>query len=153
MVKRIILIVAIAMIAFSGVAMADDTTTVSVSASVNGTCKFRTGGTIIFGALDPNSGVDVDGTITQPTFWCSKGLGYTISDDNGLHESGSTHNMLGPSADLIPYTFTYSDTGTGSGAGSTNTKTMNIASTVLGADYINATHGSYSDTVTLTIPP
>jgi spore coat protein U-like protein len=151
MVKRIILIVAIAMIAFSGVALAGDTATVNVSANVVGTCKFNSGGTVTF-SLDPSVGGTVNGTITQPQFWCTKNASYTITDDNGANESGTTHRMVGPApTDLIEYTFTY--TTTGSGGGKTSPIIMDIASTVVEAQYTNAAAGDYTDTVTLTITP
>ena len=153
MVKRIILIVAIAMIAFSGVALADDTATVTVSANVVGTCKFASGDTVVFGTLDPSVGTNVNGTIAQPTtFWCTKGTTYTITDDDGLSEDGTTHRVKHASlAEYIPYSFAYTGTGTGAGAGPTNRITMDIISAVQGTDYINASAGSYADTVILTI--
>ena len=150
--KRIILVAVLALMAMAGTAMAVDTQTVAVSASVVGTCKFSTGGTVAFGNLDPAAGGDVTGIVTQPTFWCTKGSGYTITDDNGVNESGTTFRMQqGASGNYIPYTFTY--TATGTGTGKTSTLTMNIAASVLGTDYVNAQVGAYSDTVTLTINP
>ncbi|HNT69168.1 MAG TPA: hypothetical protein PKK79_08430, partial [Syntrophorhabdaceae bacterium] len=55
--------------------------------------------------------------------------------------------------EYIPYSFTYTTSGAGSGWGWLATITMDIASTVLEANYIDASAGSYSDTVTLTIVP
>jgi len=151
MVKRIILIIAIAMIAFSGVALAGDTATVNVSANVVGTCKFNSGGTVTF-SLDPSVGGNVNGTITQPQFWCTKNASYTITDDNGANESGTTHRMLHASlTEYIPYGFSYTTGGTGTGP--STPITMDIASSVAAADYLNASAGNYSDTVTLTIAP
>ena len=149
--KVLMAMVAVAVVAMAGSVMAD-TATVAVSATVVGTCKFTAGGSIPFGNLDPSVGSDQTPTVTQPTFWCTKGAIYTITDDNGLNESGSTHRMVHASlAEYIPYSFTY--TAGGTGAGPANVITMNIASTVLGADYVNASAGSYTDTVTLTIAP
>lgn len=149
--KRILLIVAIAMIALSGVASASDTATVTVSATVAGTCKFLSGGSVSF-SLDPSVGGNVTGTVTQPTFWCTKGTNYTITDDDGGYESGTTHRMKHETlTEYIPYSFTYTSTGTGTGR--TATLTMNIASSVAAADYLDASAGNYSDTVTLTITP
>ena len=151
MVKRIILIVAMAMIAFSGVAVAGDTATVSVSANVVGTCLFDSGGTITF-SLDPATGGDVSGSVTQPEFWCTKNATYSITDDDGINQSGTTHRMVHASLpEYIPYTFTY--TASGSGLGKTSPITMDISSTVVEADYVDASAGNYSDTVTLTITP
>jgi spore coat protein U-like protein len=136
----------------SGAAMAGDSTNVAVSANVVGTCKFLTGGIMAFGDLDPSSGVNKNALVTQPTFWCTKGASYTIADDKGLYESGTTFRVKHASlAEYIPYTFTYTTTGTGNGPGST--LTMNIAGTITFADYQNSSAGSYADTVTLTITP
>jgi len=144
-------LIAVAVVAMAGNAMAD-TTTVAVSATVVGTCKFTAGGSIPFGNLDPSVGSDQTPTPTQPTFWCTKGRAYTITDDDGLNESGTTHRMKHATLnEFIPYSFTY--TGAGTGAGPASVFTMDIASTVLGADYANASAGSYADTVTLTILP
>jgi spore coat protein U-like protein len=150
--KVLMAVIAVALVTMAGAAMATDTTTVAVSATVVGTCKFTAGGSIPFGNLDPTVGTDQAPAVTQPTFWCTKGASYTITDDVGLHESGTTHRMMHASlTEYIPYTFTYTATGTGAGPGSV--LTMNIASTVKGTDYQNASAGNYSDLVTLTINP
>jgi len=151
--KTLMAVVTIALVTMAGAAMALDTATVAVSATVVGTCKFTAGGSIPFGNLDPSVGTDQTPAVTQPTFWCTRGAGYTITDDDGLYESGPNLNRMkhGTLAEYIPYSFTY--TAAGTGAGPANILSMNIASTVLGADYINASAGSYSDTVTLTINP
>ncbi len=128
---------------------AADTQTVTVSATVVGTCKFNSGGSITF-TLDPSVGGNVNGTVTQPQFWCTKNASYTITDDDGLNESGTTHRLTNGS-EYIPYSFSYTATGTGQGR--TSPITMNITSTILEADYINASAGLYTDTVTLTINP
>ncbi len=128
---------------------AADTQTVTVSATVVGTCQFNSGGSISF-TLDPSVGGNVNGTVTQPQFWCTKNASYTISDDDGLNESGTTHR-LSNGTDFIPYSFSYTATGTGNGK--TSPITMDITSTILEADYINAPAGVYNDTVTLTINP
>ena len=145
---------AIAVLVPAGSAMANDNATVTVTANVVGTCKFSVAaGAVAFGDLDPASPVDKNGTVTQPQFWCTRGASYTISDNDGLNKSGTTHRMVhGVTAtEFIPYSFTY--TATGTGAGPTAPVTMNIAAQVLGIDYSGALAGAYSDTVTLTITP
>lgn len=151
--RRILMaMVAVTVVAIAGVAMAADSTTVLVSANVQGTCKFNVGGTIPFGNLDPSVGSNVTATVSQPTFWCTKGSSYTITDAGGLNDSGGTHYMKHTTLpDTIPYSFTFTTTGLGNGKNSP--VTMNISSTVLGANYINASVGTYADTVTLTIAP
>lgn len=135
---------------FTGVGIARDNAIVSVSATVVGTCKFISGGSISF-TLDPSLGGNVNGTVNQPRFWCTRGARYTISDDDGVNESGTTHQMTNGSGEYIPYSFDYTATGTGNGP--SNPITMDISSTVLESNYLNVSAGSYSDTVTLTIEP
>lgn len=140
-------------VAMAGMAMAAGNQTVAVSATVTGVCQFLTGGSIAF-ALDPATGGDVNGTVVQPTFWCTRGTAYTITDDSGTHElaAGQPRMVHATSAtDFIPYSLTYTAGGTGTGR--TATLTMDITSTVLSANYLNALGGNYSDTVTLTINP
>lgn len=132
-------------------ALATDTATVGVSATVTGTCKFTSGGAVSF-TLDPSVGGPVTGSITQPTFWCTKGTSYTLTDNNGLYVSAGAQRMKhGSAAEYIPYTFTY--TSSGNGTGPATPITMDIASQVAATDYLNASAGSYADTVTLTITP
>lgn len=142
-----------ALVAMAGIptlSLAAGTTTVNVSATVVGTCQFNSGGSVTF-TLDPSVGGDVVGTVTQPQFWCTKNATYTITDDNGLNASGTTHRMKDAGTNYIPYSFTYTTTGTGQGK--TSPITMDISASVLEADYINAPAGTYTDTVTLTINP
>lgn len=134
-------------------ALAADNATVEVSATVVGTCKFTTKTGAVAFTLDPSVGGDVTGTITQPVFWCTKGVTYAIADDNGLNESGTTQRMKNTAGEFIPYSFTYTASGTGAGAKPGSAITMNIASSVMEADYLNASADSYTDTVTLTINP
>ncbi len=149
--RFLVLLMAIGFLAAASGAMAADTASVAVSATVAGTCKFNAGGTLSF-TLDPSTGGAVTGTVSQPTFWCTKGATYTLSDDDGLNPSGTTHRMKHATLnEYIPYSFTYTASGTGLGNG--NPVTMNIASTVAEADYMDVPAGSYSDTVTLTINP
>jgi spore coat protein U-like protein len=141
----------LAIMAMAGKVIAD-TATVGVSATVlAGSCRFNSGGTVSF-TLDPSTGGNVAGTVTQPRFRCSRNAYYAISDDNGLHESGITHRMKHTALnEYIPYSFTYTTSGAGLGNG--NPVTMDIASTVAEADYMDVPAGSYNDTVTLTINP
>ena len=149
--KILMAMVAVAAVAMAGSAEAAGTTTVGVTATVSGNCRFLTNGSISY-ALDPATGGNATGTVTQPTFWCTKASAYTITDPGGQHDSGGSKRMKHAILDeYIPYTFTFTATGTGAGRGTT--LSMDIGSTVAGADYINASAGSYADSVTLTIAP
>ena len=145
-------IAAVFLAALVGSASAASNTSVPVSATVIGTCKFLTGGTMGFGNLDPSLATNVNATVTQPTFWCTKNATYTITDDDGLNKTGTTQRLIGAShGEYIPYSFNY--TASGTGAGPASTLTMNISGQILGTDYSGASQDTYSDTVTLTINP
>lgn len=136
----------------STAALAADTASVAVSATVSGNCKFNSGGAVSF-TLDPSATADAAGTVTQPAFWCTKGSSFTLSDDDGANESGvgaqrMKHATL---AEYIPYSFAYTTSGTGTGKGTPIT--LDISSTVVNANFVNASAGAYADTVTLTINP
>lgn len=137
---------------FSSAAMAGGNATVNVSATVTGTCLFNSNGAVAF-TLDPGSASDATGSVTQPTFWCTNGTTYTISDDLGVNEAtpGSAPRRMTNGTDFIPYSFSY--TASGAGAGKNNPITMDIVASVANADFVNAPAGSYTDTVTLTITP
>lgn len=135
-------------------AQAADTATVGVSATVTGTCKFNSGGSIAF-VLDPTSSADATGTVTSPTFWCTKGTNYTISDNDGLYETAVGARRMRHDTTLteyIPYSFSYTATGAGTGKTSPITLTLGSA-TVTNANFVNAEAGNYADTVTLSITP
>lgn len=135
----------------SSAAWAADQATVTVSAQVVGNCKFITDGSVNF-TLDPGVGGNVTGTVTNPTFWCTKNANWTITDDKGLNADGTQRRMKKTDGtEMIPYAFSYTANGTGQGR--TNPLTMNIAASVAEADYIDMPAGTYNDTVTLTIAP
>ncbi|MCR4347462.1 MAG: spore coat U domain-containing protein [Sulfuricaulis sp.] len=130
-----------------------DTASVAVSAKVIGHCAFNvSNGVVAFGDLNPGTPGDVTGTVTQPTFWCTKNATWGITDNDGVNASEGAQRMKHASlAEYIPYSFSY--TIGGSGTGKNTPITMDIASTVLNADFLDASEGNYADTVTLTITP
>ena len=137
------------------VAMAADTNTLTVTASVLGTCKFVAPKTssLDFGSLDPSVGTDVNASNTTQ-FWCTKGVTTdVVSAGNGSNWDGAKRNMLDSvSTDLIPYTLTLTKDGSPN-AGPASPRTLTIAGQVLGADYTGKSAGSYSDTVIISINP
>ena len=152
--KSMTVFIALAVLAAGGAAWALDTNTLTVQASVLGTCKFSTAtSTLNFGALDPSTPVLVNGSSTTQ-FWCTKGVTTnTVTASLGANPAGATRQMRDAvSTDLIPYTLTLTPDGLANG-GPTATRTLDIAGTVLAADYTGKTAGSYSDTVTLTLTP
>lgn len=160
MVIRIILIIAIAMITLSGVALAGDTAAVSVTASVVGTCKFGTGtglgggviATLAFGALDISSTSDATATVNYQ-YWCASGVTAITTANNGNHFDGVSRRMSSPTtAHFIPYSFVLSNHNQ-VGAGRLVPRTATIEGVIANADYITKPEGNYSDRVVLTITP
>ena len=149
----LLLFAGLAVLLLSGTVMAAGDNTLTVSASVAGTCKFSSAtSTLNFGALDPSVGTDVNGSGTTQ-FWCTKGTTETLAADNGANYSGGKRNMkLTTGTDLIPYTLTLTPDGNAN-AGPGSPRTLTIGGQVLGTDYTGKTAGSYADTVVLSITP
>ena len=154
--------IAAALIAATGVASAGGTHTITVSASVTGTCVVNTAtSTLAFGTLDPATGGTVNATWSGGTFRCTTGTPYTITSDDGLWESstgGANNRMKLSSAtdcstatNCIRYTMTKAANGTG--VGMTTNVTFAVTGSTDLADYQNAAAGSFSDTVVLTVAP
>jgi spore coat protein U-like protein len=132
-----------------------DTTSVNVSATVAQTCKFTTTGTAVAFTLDPSATGPATGVVTTPPqFWCTKGMTFNVTDNNGTNFSGGNRRMKHATlAEYIPYSFAYSPT-TGTGTGKNGVaQTIAITSAVALADFQDATGGSYSDTVIITVAP
>lgn len=155
--KTVLVIAAAILLAVAGTAMALDTATVDITATVVGTCQFSAAGTAIaLGDLPFNAAGAATGTSAGSTinFWCTNGAIYAITDDLGMNEVGAQRRLA--SAGIVPtefidYALTYNpDTGTGSGPGAPIT--LNLTATV-GATYTGNTPAGYGDTVTLTITP
>lgn len=150
--KLMVLLVVVSLMAFSGVAMADQTT-VDVSASIVGTCKFTNTGTMAFPAIDPSSTSPATAQATVD-FWCTKGAAYNISSEsaNGVEGSYALVHETIP-AETMPYTFDYAGQESGTGSGPQTPITLTIDGEIAVASFQNAEVGNYSDIVTLTITP
>lgn len=137
----------------AGVVYAADTSNMTVQAAVVGTCKFNSTPTLDFGSLDPASSSNGSGSSTI-SFWCTKGSSYTVTAGNGLNYNAGTRQMKGPGAtDLMAYSLTLPGTASGTGAGKSTAITFAVTGSVLNANYINATVGSYTDTVQMAVNP
>jgi spore coat protein U-like protein len=150
--KSMTVFIAFAVLAAGGAAWAD-TNTLTVQASVLGTCRFSNpDSTLSFGALDPSVGADVSGSIPT-TYWCTKGVTPTFSANMGGNSGGGpTRQMVDiGSGDLIPYSLTFAGSGTPAGPGSP--LTLTITGNVLGTDYITKSAGGYTDTVLISLTP
>jgi len=141
-----VLLTAVLVLAMAGMAFAADNATVSVSASVLGTCKFTTtSANLAFGSLDPAVGGNASASATL-SFWCTKGATVTVSDN----KSG-TYN-LSNGTENIPYSVTYTPAST-TGAGKSSPINLTVAGTIQEADWVNASAGTYTDTITVSINP
>jgi spore coat protein U-like protein len=152
--KLLAITAAAAVMAMAGSVMAADSNTLTVSASVTGTCKFSSPtSTLNFGALDPSVGTNVNGSTTT-NFWCTKGVSTdAIVAGNGLNFAVGKRQMKDAvSTDVIPYTLTLTKDGNAN-VGPATPRTLTVAGNVLGTDYTAKTAGSYSDTVVLNITP
>jgi spore coat protein U-like protein len=147
--RAILAVAAVTFLLVAGAAMAADTNTVTVTASVTGTCKFSSPtSTLGFGALDPSSSADATAT-TSVSFWCTKGTTATLTDDDGLHKLVADGNRMQHQADsneYIPYSFSYTPSSL-TGSGPNVPTTLTITGTITNAEYVDALAGSYSDTV------
>ncbi len=156
--KRLImkLGLAAAVVLMAGQAYAAGSNTVAVTATVLGRCAFNAGaGALAFGNLDPTSALDATAAPTNPTFWCTKGAAFALTDDDGVNELVANGNrMIGTilPSEYIPYSMTYTPSAA-LGAGKTTPITLTLTGTVLNADYINVSADTYSDTVTITVTP
>ena len=143
-----------------GSAMAGSTTnTLSVSATVTGSCRFNSAGpttlTIATGAgvIDPSAAGPATGTVGI-TFRCTTGTTSSIAADDGLNSTGPGARRVANGGNFMPYSLTLTNAAqVGSGFGAGQDKTLQVDGSITAANYQNAVAGAYSDTVTLTITP
>lgn len=153
--KLFVVSVAIVIVAMAGAASAIDTATVTVSATVAPTCRFSSpAAALAFGVL-PDPAADTNASTTL-NFWCTTGASYTITDDDGLYETGLNANRMRSTAlaipQYMPYTFSYAPA-SGTGLGPATPINLNITGTVLAASYSALPGDVYQDSVVLTINP
>jgi hypothetical protein len=148
-------VVAISLIGVFGVGnamAAADTNILTINANVVGTCKFVDAtSTLNLGALpfDANGASAGTSGNLDISFWCTKGVVYTIGDS-----SLNTDSLAGltTTTELIPYTRTLTgDTGTGNGASSP--ETLNVKVDIAAGDYDAVSAQNYQDVVTLSFTP
>lgn len=147
-------VAAIALLMMAGVAVAADTANITVNATVNGACRFRSVPTVDFPALDPSVGTAVDSPTVNLTFNCTRGVAYTLSDpvNPGVGDGTYSGTLVGP--DPIAYTLTYTNaTGSGTGGGVGNALTSAITGHIAAGAYDLARAGAYTETVVFTISP
>ena len=129
-------------------AMAANTTSVGVSATVAGICKFSatTGSTLSFGSIDPSGTAAATASVTLP-FQCTKSATSAASIQSGGTALVSSTNTMAYSSSLTGVV----QTGSGFGSGATLTMTLN--GTVAAAVYQAAAVGTYVDSIVVSVSP
>lgn len=131
--------------------------TVSAIILTKSNCQFITkAATLAFGALDPGNAVGV--SVSAPLqFRCNGGPPmsvFLVTDDDGLNETVADGNRMRHATlpgVFLPYAFSVTPA---SGTVPRNTvQTLTVTGTVVGADYVTAPPGDYSDTVRVSIDP
>src|SRR5262245_14967208 len=139
--------------AFAAPAIADNAT-LTINATVAGTCKFTTNSfTMNFGALDPVAAADQSRT-TALTYKCTKNQAATSFSFDLDATSPATVNITN-GTDNIPVKLTWTvpaTTGSGFGVGSTPIS-MDVTGDILGTDYTNVSAGAYTKNVSVVVAP
>jgi spore coat protein U-like protein len=149
-----------AAVAFVGQpAAAADSYSLIVTATVQGVCKFTqaAGQNLTFtnntgGGIDPS----LTGNATANaaiTYKCTSGTAPSSFTGVGANDTGGNHVVKnGTNSMIYTVALTGGGAGDGFGAGSTN-KTLNVAGTIVPAQYQGAPAGTYTDTLVVTVAP
>lgn len=154
---------------FAGAVQAADSTTVTVSATVNANCNMQAASTPVAFGTFPNAFAGATAT-GQVTLQCNKGATVTVEINNGNNFASGTRNMIS-GTDLMPYSLYQPDvaggspgtcggttawgsggaalTATGLYATSGGSKAINICGVVAASATSGYAKGVYSDTVTV----
>lgn len=152
-------IIAAVVAATAAVSLAAGNNTISVTATVlsKSNCRFSTAtSTLNFGNIDPAGSSDVISSATI-TFRCggsAPNATFAISQDNGLHETGSAANRMQHSTvvtEYLPYTLTL--TPLSNTVPKNVNQTLTLSGIVKATDYQSAYAGNYSDAVVISIAP
>jgi len=139
---------------FAAPAIAGDTATLAISATVSGTCKFTTASfNMNFGTLDPSAAANQSQS-TALTYKCTKGQAATSFSFDGDATSPASVNITN-GTDNIPVALTWAvpaTLGSGFGTGSTAI-TMNVTGAFLATDYDSVSAGVYTKNVAVVVAP
>jgi spore coat protein U-like protein len=138
--KRMMILLVMALVMFTANAFALDTATVTVNAEVMAACTFDTGTlTLDFGALDPDLTTAANATGTLD-FTCSAGSTYNLTTAAGgvITETGG---------DTIVYATTLSGDVTGTSLG--GAQALTVDADIAAGDFTGKTAGSYAGTFTI----
>jgi spore coat protein U-like protein len=110
---------------------------------------------LAFGSLDPSSGATVNATVAAATLQADeagdcRNVTLSISADNGQNFSGGSRR-LSNGTDFIAYTLALPVSY--AAPGNNRWLTYSFSGSITGTAYQNASAGSYSDTVVLSVSP
>ena len=149
--KNNLIAATLAALLLAGNAMAADSHTITVNATVTGTCKFNAASSTLSMTLDPTA----TSTITQTAsvlYRCTKGTAPSFALASGSTGSTSGGNLVN-GAESIPYTFSSTSGGSGTGMTTGNDKTLSVSVSVNQANAANVTPAVYTDSITITLAP
>lgn len=142
---------ACAALMMSGLSQAADSHTITVNATVAGTCKFNSGTSTVSMTLDPTLATNVSQS-GSVQYRCTKGTAPAFALSSGSTSSATGGNLVN-GAESIPYTFTSVSGGNGTGMAAGQEKTLSVTVTVNQANAANVTPATYSDTIAITLTP
>ena len=142
---------AAAALLMSGAALAADSHTITVNATVAGNCKFNAGTSTVNMTLDPTLTTTVTGNAAV-LYRCTKGTtpAFVLSSTS---TSSATGGNLKNGTETIPYTFTSVSGGNGTGMGTGQDKTLAVTVSVNQANAAGVTPNTYTDTIAITLTP
>ena len=149
--KNNLIAATLAALLMSGNAMAADSHTITVNATVTGTCKFNAASSTLNLTLDPTA----SSTVTQTAsvlYRCTKGTAPSFALASGSTGSTVGGNLVN-GAESIPYTFSSASGGSGTGMAAGNDKTLSVSVSVNQANAANVTPAVYTDSITITLTP
>lgn len=134
-----------------------DQARMDVNAELIGLCKIDSATPIDFGDLEQSTSSPDRIAVGSVRFWCSKGLKYKITTDDGLHSSKGSRRMKGEGAsnanEYLSYDLRPRGTERDTGLGPQNPETFEMEAEVKGVNYDPLSVGPLRDTVVVTISP
>jgi hypothetical protein len=149
------IVAAVLAVATSAGFTAQETSTLSVTARIQGGCVLSTSGPMAFGDLNMAATSGSEKKEVIATYKCATGQtvsSFTVGGEAGGTFSGAISSGNSGSADTIPYTITWTNPGTYAGQGfSSAGKSVTLTGTILNGDYISKPPGNYAGAVLLAI--
>jgi spore coat protein U-like protein len=134
-----------------GAAVAADSHTITVNATVSGTCKFNAPTSIVNMTIDPTAATTVSGNAAV-VYRCTKGTAPVFALSSGSTSSATGGNLVN-GAESIPYTYSSVSGGAGTGMGAGQDKTLAVTISVNQANAAGVTPNTYTDTIAIDVTP